>query len=176
PYWFIYEAKPGEKISDSLIIKNYENTPVEITLRFADATEEATLKDFTLKTNDDTQEHIGSWGGMLSESIITLGPKEETTVNFEIDIPENTSHKEYYGALFGSYVVPHEEGTQLVTVLETGARILLTVTDTPRTIEHYDKWIGRNKVPEYLLYSGIITIGALIFIVIAQQPSLFKKL
>lgn len=95
--WFRFYSNPGNTIRDSIIIKNLGNKSETIKLYATDATSNQS-GSFSLKTNSETQEGIGLWT-TLSSQTETLGPGESKEINFQINIPKDLPPGQYFGGI-----------------------------------------------------------------------------
>lgn len=173
PSAFRYEAKPGDVISDSLILENNFDVPLELIIYVADKSKEDEEGVFTLRQPPLSQEAVGLWTELELEEAgeLTISPGEKKSVSFKITIPPMTKLEEYKGGIGVQYVTQNikEDNKEIAVVLERILRITLKVTDEPMSIEKYDveafrsdlkmKVIARFAIYAILLNGLFIMIG-----------------
>jgi hypothetical protein len=173
--WIVHELKPGDTITDSVIFTNGFDYPIDLRIYAVDVTEESTTENYIKKDLNDDQFSIGEWITFENGEHyldIPLGAGESGTESFTITIPEDTSLGEHWGVVFGSFVYPGESGVKesdtvgIGSVLEVGVRVLLTITETPRSFEPLDiaaKTVEfSNKKLSYIGSSFIITFVSIL--------------
>ncbi|HRY91569.1 MAG TPA: hypothetical protein P5229_04490, partial [Candidatus Gracilibacteria bacterium] len=72
---FTYEIKPGAEKSGTILIENFDNTPVTISLYGADGTQ-SDQGTYALTTRFNKQQHLGKWI-TISQPVVTVGPREK---------------------------------------------------------------------------------------------------
>ena len=125
--WFIYTLESGETKKGKVDVINSSNEPQDIKIYPVDA---VTTQDgaFAPEPEDKEKIDVGAWI-TLSESEVSLRPKETKTIKFTIKVPENVEVGDHMGAIIAqNKKIPEaEEGTGMRIVTRVGARIYLTV-------------------------------------------------
>jgi len=156
PDWLYYELKPGETINDQFSIWNGYNQKVNLKLGALDAKDNSTLENFQLTSEyNDEQKTIGKWVNVTPS--LELNSEEFTEISFILSLPENTKEGEYWGALYADYE-PEQGNAQFRTVVQTGLRIILKVTNTPHPpkITAIHEWKNvSNEIKFPIVYFGI---------------------
>lgn len=169
---FIYEAKPGETIEDTLYLENTSAQDQNFKVYALDGT----LEDakFTPSTNTQIQQEIGSWT-KIEQSAITLKSGEKALVNFQILIPANQELKSYYGGIAIENNSSAESNNVQVNT-RIIVRIDLKTTQTPNPpAKKYPAptfWEKINKT--HLTIAGIlffISCVGLIYAYLKEKPS-----
>ncbi|MBD3269970.1 DUF916 domain-containing protein [Candidatus Peregrinibacteria bacterium] len=95
PTPFYHEIKPGDQQKGNILIFNSGQEPIEIEVYAVDSfiTNDQKL---AYKLINDEQEQVGKWV-TFNENIHLLEPGEEKTVEYQIELPENTEYKTYLG-------------------------------------------------------------------------------
>ena len=94
---FTYEIKPGAEKSGTILIENFDNTPVTISLYGADGTQ-SDQGTYALTTRFNKQQHLGQWI-TISQPVVTVGPREKKQVDFKITIPKDATPGTYSGGI-----------------------------------------------------------------------------
>ncbi len=125
--WFIYTLESGETKKGKVDVINSSNEPQDIKIYPVDA---VTTQDgaFAPEPEDKEKIDVGAWI-TLSESEVSLRPKETKTIKFTIKVPENVEVGDHMGAIIAQdkEIPEAEEGTGMRIVTRVGARIYLTV-------------------------------------------------
>jgi len=125
--WFIYTLESGETKKGKVDVINSSNEPQDIKIYPVDA---VTTQDgaFAPEPEDKEKIDVGAWI-TLSESEVSLRPKETKTIKFTLKVPENAEVGDHMGAIIAqNKKIPEaEEGTGMRIVTRVGARIYLTV-------------------------------------------------
>lgn len=175
PYYFIYEMKPGDSLSDSATIVNPKEVEAHVTVSSLDTAEGSTDADFKMKSRYDEQAVVGKWISVEeSKKEMDVPAGEMKEVNFTVTIPAETENGVYWGAIAVSEFVGSKEGevgsgdsSSVATEIQIAARVKITVTDSPKIIEKYKA----EKISfywKYIISSVIITSAAIIMILLAQ--------
>ncbi len=145
--WFIFEAQPGETVSDTVLIKNLSSNPKNVRVNIIDSKSNKAGR-FILKRNDEPQFTIGKWS-KLEQNIIELAPNQSLPLNFEITIPVETEPSEFSGGIVAEEFVESTEGSAITTRI--GNRIYLKV---PGKFTPQLDWIQFNKKTNPLALSN----------------------
>jgi len=91
--WFVYQAKAGQTIRDSILLQNKLKQETIVSLQSRDI---KILEDglFTIIGPDEENKEIGKWLN-LDVNKITIPSGNSSTASFEIKVPENTPDGEY---------------------------------------------------------------------------------
>ncbi len=100
--WFRYYQSPGTVIKDSVILRNIGNETETISLYATDATSNQ-VGSFTPKMQEEEQKGIGLWT-KLEKTSVTLAPKENIEVKFEINVPQDITPGQYFGSIINEEV------------------------------------------------------------------------
>lgn len=136
--WFIFEAQPGETVSDTVLIKNLSSNPTTVRINIIDSKSNKAGR-FILKRNDEPQFTIGKWSE-LEKNIIELGPNQSLPLTFNITIPVETEPGEFSGGIVAEEVIEATSGSSITTRI--GNRIYLKV---PGKFNPQLDWLGFSK-------------------------------
>jgi hypothetical protein len=125
--WFVYQAKAGETIRDTILLKNKVNQETIVNLESKDS---KILEDglFTILGPDEENKQVGKWVD-LDVNKITLSANNSSQVSFEIKIPENTPDGEYSAGISAIESVSNKEknNNQANIIKRYGLRIYIAV-------------------------------------------------
>lgn len=126
--WFIYSLPAGDNKEDKVTAVNNSEETITVKVYAVDAT---TTKDgaFALFNEEDKRTGVGSWV-KLSESEVTLKPKERKDIAFTITIPKDTTIGDHAGGIIFQEVKPKsvaKEGININIISRVGVRIYETV-------------------------------------------------
>lgn len=175
PYYFIYELKPGDSLSDSASIVNPKKVDAYVYVSSLDTAEGSTDADFKMESRYAEQSAVGKWISVEeSKREIEVAAGEIEEVNFTVTIPADLAKGEYWGAIAASEIVSQqnegvdgEETSAVATETQVAARVKITVSDSPKIIEKY-KVEKISFYWKYIISSVIITSAAIIMILLAQ--------
>ncbi len=91
------EMLPGESKTITLMVKNELEEEIQLDIYGADSSQ-SSQGVFTVKNKSDEKKLVGSWISM-SNSELTLGPKEKKEITYTITIPEKVTPGTYGGGL-----------------------------------------------------------------------------
>lgn len=123
PVRYEIQGDPGQTVVKEMTIINEESAPVTYYSSFAnfEAQGETGSASF-VEPKDD----IGTW--MHTENSVEVGPGEQKTIQFSIDIPQNAEPGGHFGVIFwGNSPEREEDGKQLSVSAKTGLLVLLSV-------------------------------------------------
>lgn len=139
--WFVYEIRPGDSLSDQVLVKNLSGKEVKLEVYPVDREEtDGSGEGFAPKSKDAERLYVGKWVA-LDKNLITLASNAEEKIGFTIKIPSDTAQKDYAGAIIVQEVDDKKDiksvgDKQLISVAtRVGSRIYIKVTDKPRVIE-----------------------------------------
>ena len=129
---FIFEIKPGDTITDSVVIKNLGNKTSTFLLYAANPTlsNQGTL---AFKTRDNMGDGPANWF-IFSEPSVELAPNESKVVNFEVKIPENTEEKYYTEGVALEKVKKDVNNPSILIATRIIVQANIKVTKTPQAI------------------------------------------
>lgn len=124
---FEYEVPPKGRIVDYVAISNLRFEPVKVRLFAKDATT-TTDSPYAVQASEVKPVDIGSWMS-LKKDTITLPPRSETIVPFQLGVPFNASPGDHAGAIVVSLLAKEAkpEGGTVVVDHRVGLRVLLRV-------------------------------------------------
>ncbi len=96
--YFVFEAAAGSQIDDAILVRNRDQEPVHLSLFAADAVTASRGGVAIATRRGDIPQHAGAWLH-LSETDLSLEPKEELSVPFSIRVPEDLSPGEYAASI-----------------------------------------------------------------------------
>lgn len=166
---FIYEAKPGETIHDTLYVKNTSTEEQSFKIYAIDGS----LQDSKFITRQ-SREEIGSWI-TIKKPEITLKSNEGISIPFDLTISKNQELKSYYGGIaIENNATSDANNVQVNTRIIT--RVDLKVTDSPNPPEKkYPEpsfWQKINKT--YLLVAVVLFLISSLglgFAYLKEKPS-----
>lgn len=179
PHWLYYEIAPGEKISDEFWLVNKYKEERELTLGTADA--DGVFDDpdtFELNVREDKNySGVGQWLRFAKEQdtlVRALKPRFAEKIPFTLSVPAETEPGYYLGAFYADQPPVEQTSAPLKVQIRSGLRVLLYVTDVPRSMDELVK-----KPPliskRTLLLSGILTLFFLFFIIFSQTDWFSKR-
>lgn len=126
--WLIYSLPGGDNKEDKVTVVNNSDEIITVKVYAVDAT---TTKDgaFALFNEVDKRTGVGSWV-KLSESQVTLKPKDRKEISFTISIPKDITIGDHAGGIIFQEVKPKtvaKEGININIISRVGVRIYETV-------------------------------------------------
>lgn len=124
---FEYEILPKGRIIDYVAVSNLRYTPVTVRLFAKDATT-TTDSPYAVQKSSEQPTGIGSWMS-IKKTKLTLPPRSETIVPFQLGVPYNASPGDHSGAIVVSLLAkePKPDGGTIVVDHRVGLRVLLRV-------------------------------------------------
>ncbi len=125
--WFVYNLAPGESVEDELLVDNSTDQTVIVKLYPADSTP-STDGGFALDQEVESRDDVGAWV-TLSQTGLTLGPRESVVVPFTLSVPDDPSLDvgEHAGGILIQPVVENVDQGGIQLQLRTGVRIYVTL-------------------------------------------------
>jgi hypothetical protein len=121
--WFIFQAKPGEVISDALILSNSQNQDYTVKILGKDA-KITDNGSFTILPDQVENQEAGKWLRLDIEQIV-IPANKNIKLPFKVEIPKETKDGEY-GAGFGvSLLNPGQESLNIQ--IRKGVRTYIAV-------------------------------------------------
>jgi hypothetical protein len=108
--WFVYDLKPGQSISDSIVITNSQNVSQTFYVYASDLVN-GTDGGFAIKQRKEPMMDIGTWI-KLTKNEVTLAPKSSQTIPFKLTVPNDS--KLDAGEHAGGIAVEGKEGEKSV--------------------------------------------------------------
>lgn len=167
PSVFRYEIKPGDTITDKLVLLNISDTDNKISLYGADGALTEDGKNNTYLTKDKTMKEVGSWL-KFSHSEYSLMPKESKVIPFTISIPSTTPLGTYTGGIAAEKIFLNTNKIGIAninTALRVMSRVEIKVTNDPQPIAK----------KTYTIMSPYFWISASFFVIVMGYL-LFSKL
>lgn len=109
---FTFDLEAGETLKDSFVVTNLGAKELSLAIYAADGITSSTGA-LDLKSAEEPSELIGAWV-KVKEPVITLGSGEQSTVDFTLQVPENTEPGDYVGGLISSYADTSSGSTVIV--------------------------------------------------------------
>lgn len=122
--WFLYNVKPGDTITDTVVVRNATAFDTKIQLNANDATV-TTDGTFSLSPNDVPNTQLGSWIS-LSQTTLPVAANESLAIPFTLSVPQDAKSGEYAGGL-SAIIVDEDQTTGVGAKLRLGVRMYLTV-------------------------------------------------
>lgn len=119
---FAYDVPAGTSVSDSIIVINHTDRPLQLRLYPADLVA-AEGGGFAPAQADAANKGVGIWA-TLERSTIDLAPSQSGEVSFRIEVPSAATPGEYPGAIVASTVAPKGQSGLAV---ETRAALIARV-------------------------------------------------
>lgn len=122
-----YTLEPGTSVTDSVVVTNSGEEPVQLTLQATDAM--ATAEGaFAVLPPQETPVQLGSWIALETDGL-TLGPGESREVDMTITIPQDASPGDHAAGVMAARrtSVTTAEGTDLSMNQRVGARVYVRV-------------------------------------------------
>lgn len=109
--YFVLEGEPGDKIRDSLRIKNFGRQAITFSLYGADGFNTAEGGFFALKGVEEPQVDLGGWV-TLPVTSVEVAPRTQVDVPFTIKVPDNATPGDHVGGVvaMNTQVEATEEG------------------------------------------------------------------
>lgn len=132
---FSYDLDPGEHVEDSFEITNYGTEEISLKVYPADGATSSN-GSLELSENTDAASAIGAWI-KVAEPEVSLAPGEKTSVDFIVEIPQDTAPGDYLGGMVSSYMdssagtvaVDRRLATQLAVRVGGEGTVNLNVSD-----------------------------------------------
>ncbi|MDQ3914432.1 MAG: DUF916 domain-containing protein [Actinomycetota bacterium] len=141
--YFVIKAEPGQRVRQSVTLRNESSRSIELQLAAVDATT-GQLGGVSYGLPDDEVEKTGAWI-TLSRSKVSFEPGEARSVTFEVSVPPDAGSGEHIAGI--AVWEPGDEkgkkGDQPVSVVVRTRRVMAVQVD-----------VGGAKVPE-LVVTGI---------------------
>lgn len=156
---FEYEVPPKGRVIDYVAVSNLRNEPVKVRLFAKDATT-TTDSAYAVQASEDTPVDIGSWMS-LKKDTITLPPRSETVVPFQLGVPFNATPGDHTGAIVVSLLAKEAkpEGGTVVVDHRIGLRVLLRVPGDYRAALEIDDLTTTWSSPGTVLGRGDATVS-----------------
>lgn len=143
----IYQIKPGESMTDTVRITNYEAVEKTFSIFAVDknkAGSNVKSESFVLKGKTDVQEDIGLWT-KLSMDQVTLKGGESKNIEFTLNMPSSTPKEVTYEGGIVFVEIPNADiktasgskaiTTQVNIMSQVAVRLYVTATDNPQLTE-----------------------------------------
>ncbi|OGH02216.1 MAG: hypothetical protein A2798_03760 [Candidatus Levybacteria bacterium RIFCSPHIGHO2_01_FULL_37_17] len=155
---FIHGLTPGESVKDGLLVINNSAERKTLLIYATDSTP-STGGAFACKQFSEQKIEVGSWI-KLDKTEVTLDPKTNEIVDFNITVPKNASVGEHNGCiLIQEKKKKQENQSGAVISTRTGLRVVLTVPgEIVRKLEIVNFNILQNK-EDYTLQPRVKNIG-----------------
>jgi hypothetical protein len=125
--WFVYKAKAGQTIRDSILLQNKEKQETIVSLESKDV---RILEDglFTIIGPDEENKQEGKWLN-LDVNKVTIPANNSSQASFEIKIPENTPDGEYAAGISAIENISSKEknNNQANIIKRYGLRVYIAV-------------------------------------------------
>jgi len=121
--WLIYEAKPGDRIKDSLKIQNTNSQDVITTLKGRDFTV-TDSGQYTIIADSLENSSVGNWIKIPSDKV-SVPSNKFTQIPFQIDIPKEAKDGEYSGGI--SMTEQKNPGESLDVTVRKGVRAYVAI-------------------------------------------------
>lgn len=125
--WFVYQAKAGQTIRDTILLQNKEKQETIVSLESKDV---RILEDglYTIIGPDEENKQTGKWLN-LDVNKITIPANNSSKASFEIKIPENTPDGEYAAGISAVENISSKEknNNQANIVKRYGLRVYIAV-------------------------------------------------
>ena len=124
---FEYEVLPKGVVQDWVAVSNYRYKPIKVRLFAKDATTTST-SSFAVQRSADTPHDVGAWVA-LKKNRLTLPPRSEISVPFQLGVPFNATPGDHAGAIVVSLLArePKPGGGSIIVDHRVGMRIHLRV-------------------------------------------------
>ena len=123
--WFIFQAKVGQTIQDSVRVNNLGKTESQINISAKDM-QILENGSFTILSDQTPNTEIGNWF-KLDTSTLVLAAKDSTEIPFKIEIPQNILDGEYAGGISFTENTPAQDKININ--IRKGIRTYVTVGD-----------------------------------------------
>jgi hypothetical protein len=124
---FDYEVLPKGVVQDWIAVSNYRYQPITVRLFAKDATTTAG-SPFAVQQSSETPHDVGAWV-VLKKQRLTLPPRSEISVPFQLGVPYNATPGDHAGAIVVSLLArePKPDGGSIIVDHRVGMRIHLRV-------------------------------------------------
>lgn len=122
-----YEIPPRGRVVDYVAVSNLRDTPITVRLFTKDATT-TTDTPYAVQESSEAPRDVGSWMSLKKDKL-TLPPRSETVVPFQVGVPHNAAPGDHTGAIVVSLLAkePKPDGGTIVVDHRVGLRLLLRV-------------------------------------------------
>lgn len=140
PSGFYLEIRPGDTATDTVTVLNTGNSQMDIRVYSTDTTIN-NQGEKVLKPYDQERTELGTWITFdgTAEKKFSLSPKEKQTFSFNVEIPENTTEKDYFAGIMVEKLNTLDKEVQDNIVIKTNSRlglgIKVKVTSSPEKID-----------------------------------------
>lgn len=141
PAIFLYEAKPGSTIHDTVVVFNQADGPQVFDIY---ATEGFINSRNTMEYMDKTVEKQYAKWVAIPEGEITIEAQEKKEIDFSITIPEDTNQTTYILGIAAAKKKPASDMEQVTIVSRFVVPIKLIVTDDPQHVPTQDEVIAEQ--------------------------------
>jgi hypothetical protein len=158
PSHFNYNLKPGQTIVDYMVISNFYDQDISVSL---DATEKRVNQkgESFFTASNDQQNDIANWV-TFPEKEVFIGKNQSKTVKFIIKIPIDAEEKDYVGGLSITQKNVRKISSGVMTNIRIVNSAYINISKNPTPIA---KLIPSKPSPiySYFLISAFITLPAL---------------
>ncbi len=126
PFLLERQLQKGQITREIIEVTNTSNQtlPVDLTVNDFVPVGDNGQQTFLEVGQRETQFSLASWIHIKNQPKLVLGPKEKTTVEFEISVPQDAEDGGHYGAILFTFQAGNLPGTNVAVVQKLGAIIL----------------------------------------------------
>lgn len=124
---YTYEIFPKGVVQDWISVTNFRYTPLTVRLFAKDVTSDIG-STFSVQRSEETPHDVGAWI-VLKKTKLTIPPRTEVIVPFQIGVPYNATPGDHTGAIIVSLLAraPKREGGTVIVDHRVGLRVHLRV-------------------------------------------------
>ncbi len=162
--WLYYELRPGDRVQDSLMIRNGFAQSLPLVLGVADAEGDFDKGTYALKDGLNTSGiGVARWIDLKVDSLdLSLSASTEQPIAFDLTVTNDADLGVYMGGIYARYM-PEQSDEGIKTQLRIALRTIVRVTDDPKPIPPFEP-ISPGFPRVYLLLSAMLTSFALFLI------------
>jgi len=152
PKKLVYELKPGDELTEQIILKSLAPNPKKFTLYISDRT--MNKEGVSIYTQQYGSRTMAKWMNVDPEETL-VNNNEEKTVNLHIKIPKDAPLDDYNGGLAAVKVEPSANMPNIQIAVRVMLDIDLKITNAPQHI----KKLSETTAPTPYFYGSLGLFG-----------------
>lgn len=118
--YYVVQVEPGETVEQAVYLRNDSRAPLQLNLAGVDAIT-GPVGGASYELPNEPRDAVGEWISLERRSI-TLGPREDASVSFDIDVPDDAATGEHLGGI-AVWAPTEEENAEEAPEGEAGASV-----------------------------------------------------
>lgn len=175
---YTYELKPGDTITDYILVKNFSTETVTFQTYGADGMLTQDGKD-SVKSRTAEQTEIGSWLKVENPKF-TLRPDETKELEFTMTIPEDAEFKEYKGGIVTERLASASPDAPIKVNIRNASSLQVLVTDEPLPVPlegniYQPTFWDSPYINYYFWISLVLFLSSIILLAYSERQDKKKK-